>query len=180
MFGLSLIAKEFILITITDKWLASARIMQLLCIWGAFIPINNLFSLLLVSRGRSSIFMFNSIALSVLQLITACISYPYGITTMIYLFVAINILWMFVWYLFARREIPLTLWSILKDIAPYFLLAASLTIAAHYITSGITNLYLSLAIKVVFVASLYALVLWKMQSVIFKECIQFIKKKKIS
>jgi hypothetical protein len=30
------------------------------------------------------------------------------------------------------------------------------------------------------VASLYALVLWKMQSVIFKECIQFIKKKKIS
>ena len=180
MFGLSLIAKEFILITITDKWLASARIMQLLCIWGAFIPVNNLFSLLLVSRGRSSVFMFNSIALSVLQLITACISYPYGITTMIYLFVAINILWMFVWYLFARREIPLTLWSILKDIAPYFLLAASLTIAAHYITLGITSLYLSLAIKVVFVASLYALVLWKMQSVIFNECIQFIKKKKIS
>ena len=173
-------AAVFILIAITDKWLASARIMQLLCIWGAFIPINNLFSLLLVSRGRSSIFMFNSIALSVLQLITACISYPYGITTMIYLFVAINILWLFVWYCFARREIPLTLFSILKDIAPYFLLAASLTIAAHYITSGITNLYLSLAIKVVFVASLYALVLWKMQSVIFKECIQFIKKKKIS
>ena len=180
MFGLSLISREFILIAITDKWLASARIMQLLCIWGAFIPINNLFSLLLVSRGRSSIFMFNSIALSVLQLITACISYPYGITTMIYLFVAINIGWLFVWYCFARREIPLTLFSILKDIAPYFLLAASLTIAAHYITSGITNLYLSLAIKVFFVASLYALVLWKMQSVIFKECIQFIKKKKIS
>ena len=180
MFGLSLISREFILIAITDKWLASARIMQLLCIWGAFIPINNLFSLLLVSRGRSSIFMFNSIALSVLQLITACISYPYGITTMIYLFVAINIGWLFVWYCFARREIPLTLFGILKDIAPYFLLAASLTIAAHYITSGITNLYLSLAIKVFFVASLYALVLWKMQSVIFKECIQFIKKKKIS
>ena len=52
--------------------------------------------------------------------------------------------------------------------------------AAHYITLGITSLYLSLAIKVVFVASLYALVLWKMQSVIFNECIQFIKKKKIS
>ena len=73
---------------------------------------------------------------------------------MIYLFVAINIGWLFVWYCFARREIPLTLFSILKDIAPYFLLAASLTIAAHYITSGITNLYLSLTIKVFFVASI--------------------------
>lgn len=87
---------------------------------------------------------------------------------------------MFVWYCFARREIPLTLFSILKDIAPYFLLAASLTIAAHCITSGITNLYLSLAIKVVFVASLYALVLMENAISHFKECIQFIKKKKIS
>lgn len=44
-------------------------------------------------------------------------------------------------------------------------------------TLGISNLYLSLIIKVVFVASIYALILWKMQSVIFLESIQFIRKK---
>ena len=178
MFGFSIIAKEFIVITITDKWIDSARMMQLLCIWGAFIPINNLFSNLLVSRGRSSVFMFNNIALSILQLITACLSYPYGITTMIYLFVVINILWLFVWSFFAKREIALTLTDVLKDISPYLILAAILTTTVYYLTAGMSNLYLSLIIKVIFVASLYALILWKMQSVIFQECIQFIKKKR--
>ena len=96
---------------------------------------------------------------------------------MIYLFAAINILWMFVWRFFVSREIPLTLFTMLKDIAPYFLLSATLTTTAYYMTLGISNLYLSLIIKIVFVASIYALVLWKMQSVIFLESIQFIRKK---
>ncbi len=96
---------------------------------------------------------------------------------MIYLFAAINILWMFVWRFFVSKEIPLTLFAMLKDIAPYFLLSATLTTTAYYMTLGISNLYLSLIIKVVFVASIYALILWKMQSVIFLESIQFIRKK---
>lgn len=180
MFGLSIVSKEIILITITDKWIESAQIMQLLCIWGAFIPVNDLFSKLVISRGHSSVFMFNTITLSIIQLVTACISYPYGITVMVCLFVSINILWLFVWRYFAGRELPLTLLDMLKDIAPYFLLSVALTATAYYMTLGITNLYLSLAIKVVFVASLYPLVLWKMQSAIFHECLQFIKNKKVS
>ena len=55
-------SEEFILIAITDKWLASAGSCNYFVYGEPFIPINNLFSLLLVSRGRSSIFMFNSIA----------------------------------------------------------------------------------------------------------------------
>ena len=51
MLGLSLVSKELIVITITEKWLPSADILQLLCIWGAFIPVINLFSNLLISRG---------------------------------------------------------------------------------------------------------------------------------
>ena len=41
MLGLALIAPELITITITDKWQASVRILQLLCVWGAVIPINS-------------------------------------------------------------------------------------------------------------------------------------------
>lgn len=178
MFGLSIIAKEFIVITITEKWIDSAKILQLLCIWGAFVPINNLFSNLIVSRGRSSVFMASNISLCLLQIIAVCFSYPYGINTMVYLFIAINILWLFVWCTFAKREIPLTISGTLKDIAPYLILSAVLSIIAFELASGISNIYLSLIIKVVFVASLYAFILWKMHSVIFQECLQFIKKKR--
>ena len=178
MFGLSIISKEFIVIALTDKWIESSKLLQLLCIWGAFVPINHLFSNLMVSRGRSSVFMKSNITLCVLQIITVFFSYPYGINTMIYLFIAINVLWLFVWCTFAKGEIPLTIAGTLKDIFPYLGLAATLCIGALLITSGISNLYLSLIIKVIFVASLYTLILWKMQSVIFRECIQYFKKKR--
>ena len=61
MLGLSLIAPELIILTITDKWLPSAFILQLLCIGGAFIPITNLYSNLVISKGKSDIYMWNTI-----------------------------------------------------------------------------------------------------------------------
>lgn len=79
MLGLSLVSKELIIITITEKWLPSADILQLLCIWGAFIPVINLFSNLLISRGHSSIYMWSTISLSLLQIVAVCAIYPYGL-----------------------------------------------------------------------------------------------------
>lgn len=75
MLGLSLVSKELIIITITEKWLPSADILQLLCIWGAFIPVINLFSNLLISRGHSSIYMWSTISLSLLQIVAVCAIY---------------------------------------------------------------------------------------------------------
>lgn len=63
MFGLALIAHELIVISVTDKWLDSVPILQLLCIWGAFLPILSLYSNLIISKGKSDIYMWNTIAL---------------------------------------------------------------------------------------------------------------------
>lgn len=177
MFGLSLVSKELIVITITEKWLSSAAILQLLCVWGAFIPITSLFSNLVISRGHSSVYMWNTICLSLLQLVAACAMYPFGLEWMLRVFVAIHIVWLFVWLWFVHREIGLTLKHLLKDISPYLLLSALLTVSAHYLTRSIGNLYLSMAVKVVGVAAVYALVLWKLQSVIFRESVQFLLKR---
>ena len=62
MFGLALVAPEFITVLITDKWLPSARLMQLLCIGGAFLPIATLYYNLIIARGKSDIYMWNTIA----------------------------------------------------------------------------------------------------------------------
>lgn len=177
MFGLSLVSKELIVITITEKWLSSAAILQLLCVWGAFIPITSLFSNLVISRGHSSVYMWNTICLSLLQLVAACAMYPFGLEWMLRVFVAIHIGWLFVWLWFVHREIGLTLKHLLKDISPYLLLSALLTVSAHYLTRSIGNLYLSMAVKVVGVAAVYAFVLWKLQSVIFRESVQFLLKR---
>lgn len=121
--------------------------------------------------------MWNTICLSLLQLAAACTMYPFGLEWMLRVFVAIHIGWLFVWLWFVHREIGLTLKHLLKDISPYLLLSALLTVSTHYLTRSITNLYLSMAVKVVGVAAFYALVLWKLQSVIFRESVQFLLKR---
>lgn len=178
MLGLSLVSRELIVITITEKWLPSADILQLLCLWGAFIPVINLFSNLLISRGHSSIYMWSTICLCLLQLTAVCAMYPYGLEWMLRIFVIIHIGWLFVWFHFVQKEIGLRLSDMLKDISPYLLLAAGLVWTTAYTTRSIENIYISIAAKIVMVASLYALILWKLQSVIFRESVEFLLKKK--
>ena len=79
MFGLSFVAPELITITITDKWAESAKILQLLCISGAFIPVINLCSNLLISKGKSNIYMWNTISLVIFQLFIMLLCHTDGI-----------------------------------------------------------------------------------------------------
>ena len=177
MFGLSLTAPELITLAITDKWLPSAHIMQLLCIGGAFLPVSNLFSNLLLSRGHSSVYMWCTIALSTLQLIVASLLYPYGLTRMLMAFVGINICWTFVWLHYVRREVGLTLRVMLKDISPYLLLSTLLTGLAYCLTQDWENVVGRLAGKIAFVGMLYIGILWKLKSVILQEAVGFFRKK---
>ena len=57
MFGLSIVTHELILLTVGEKWTGSIPLMQLLCIGGAFVPLNTLFSSLIISQGKSDIYM---------------------------------------------------------------------------------------------------------------------------
>lgn len=180
MFGLALVSKEFIVILLTEKWLESALILQMLCVAGAFTPISSLFSNLIISRGHSTTYMWCTISLCLLQLGIAVLTAPYGINRMIQVYVLINIGWLFVWHHFIHEEIGLSVSEILKDIFPYLLLASLFTATVYLLTSAISNLYLSFILKVVIVASAYCLSLWLLNSTIFKEAIQFIFKKKIS
>ena len=178
LFGLSIVAPELITLAITSRWAESARILQLLCLWGAFAPIITLFSNLLLSRGRSAVYMWNTIVLSLTQLAAAIVVHPYGLQCMLRVFVAIHVAWLFVWFAFARREIGMKLTHLLRDISPYLLLSAALAVGTVVITRPIDNIYLSLLGKVVIMAGLYALVLHRLDSVIFRESVAFLLRRK--
>lgn len=178
MFGLALIARELIVISVTDKWSGSIPILQLLCIWGAFIPIQSLYSNLIISKGKSNLYMWNTLLLGVLQIMVILLSYPYGIQTMIMASVAINLCWMLVWQYFAWQLIRLSLWNALKDIVPFAGCAAGTIIATYYITRSIENIYLIFAAKLIIAVALYTLLMWCSNSVVFKESLQYLRKKR--
>ena len=177
MFGLSLIAPELITIAITDKWSDSAQILQLLCLSGAFIPLLNLCSNLIISKGKSSIYMWNAIALGLLQLLVMCLIHPYGIRTMIITYVCIQISWLMIWHHFVSREINYRFMHMLKDILPFLCIAAAVMLATHYLTLSIVNIYLLFISKIAIAGILYLLLMWVSGSQTFKESLQYLKKK---
>lgn len=178
MFGLALSARELIVITITDKWLPCVPILQILAVWGAFVPITTLYSNLVISKGRSNVFMWNTVATGVLLLVTMIATHPYGILTMLVWFVSIQIGWLFVWHYFVWKLIRLDLWHALKDVLPFAFIAGATMAATYFLTKGIGNIYLLFGIKIVTAILLYATVLWISKAAIFKESIEFLTHRK--
>ena len=181
MFGLSIITRELILITVGEKWTGSIPLMQLLCIGGAFIPLNTLFSNLIVSQGKSNVYMWNIITQVVLQLAVVLLIVRFGgdIHTMVIAGVCINIGWIFVWQRFAFRFIRLTLRMLLLDLIPFLVIA----LTACGIGWGIAEytggpLPITFLIKVITAAICYFLVMRLAHAEIMQECIGYLFKKK--
>lgn len=179
LFGLAIVARELIVLTVTAKWLPCVPVMQILCVWGAFMPVATLYGNLFNSIGRPNIYMWNTIALGLMQLVCVLLSYPYGLEVMLEVYAGINVAWLFVWHYFARKHIGLSLAGVLKSIMPYIavsLLVMAATVAA---TARIADPLLSLPAKILMAAALYGLLMWRLKSVVFRESIGYLTKGKI-
>ncbi len=168
MLGLGIIAEELIVISITDKWYSSVSIMQILCISGAFVPIANLYQQLIISKGKSRIFMWNIIILGMLLLTGVLLVHSYGIYAMLAMYVSTNILWLLRWHHFVQLEIGLKLRHALADILPYAIIAASVMAVTYYTARPIENIYVRLASKILLAMALYAAAMWASRSVTFE------------
>ena len=179
MWGLALIVPELIPIAITDKWLPCVPILQILCIGGAFIPIITLYTNMIISRGRSDIYMFGTIAIGLIQMLVMWLLHPYGMQHMVVVYVILNSCWLLVWHYFVWCEIKLSLLSALKDLLPFAVITAMVLFATYHLTACIANAYLLMLSKIAVAALLYMGIMWLSGAKIFKESIQFLFKRKV-
>ena len=179
MLGLAFVAPEFIIATVTDKWLESVPFMQIFCLWGLITPINNLCTNAIVSHGKSDVYMYGTIALDVVQLGVIYLTSSLGLYPMMASYIAVNFVWFFVWFYFLHRRIPVVLAQMLwRDMVPY-LGVTLLSIGIAWVAClYIDNLYVRLFAKIGIVAVLYITVLYLMKSVMLKETLQYLSKKK--
>ena len=178
LFGLALVAREFILCTIGWKWIECVPLLQILCISGAFMPVYTLYQNLIISHGRSDINMWLNIGQIALQLGVILAFYQQGITTMVMAYTTFNILWLLMWMIFAKRIIGLRILDTAKDMLPFVLCGGVVMLITYYSTRMIANIYLLLAVRVVIAAALYYGVMRLLNVVILRECLQYIFKKK--
>jgi O-antigen/teichoic acid export membrane protein len=177
LFGLALVANEFILCTIGDEWTGCIPLLQILCISGAFMPLYTLYQNLVISHGRSDVNMWLNIGQIVLQLCVIMLFYRQGMMMMVAAYTIFNILWLAAWQPFARRIIGLRAIDLVRDTLPFLAIAATVMVGTYYLTRPIGNLWLLLLARIAIAAVLYYVVMRLLNVAILRECLQFIRKK---
>ncbi len=177
LLGMGLIAREFIAIVAGPKWAESAILLSMLSIYGAIWPLQTLYSQMTISQGRSNINMWCTICLSILILLGLVVLYPYGLFAMVIYFIALNVLWLFVWQYFAWRLIRLRLWDALRDVLPFLFISAAVMAFTWWATQPIQNTLLLLLSKVLLATLLYTGIMWASRARIMQESINFLRGK---
>lgn len=174
MFGMALVAKELILITVTDKWLASVPILQILCVWGAFSPICELYKNVVISRGNSKIFLYANIIFGIFQLLLLVVMLPYGILWMVFAYVVAYMGWLLSWHYFVNRLIGIKFCDVIKDVVPYLVITFAVLGGSFLATSKLDNIYVNFIMKIIISVFLYIFIMWSMKSVIFRESVNYL------
>jgi len=174
LFGFGMVAREFIVLTISAKWLASAQLVQLLCISGATMPLCTLLSNMLLSKGRSGTYFLITFTLCLVQIATMVLIYPLGIRTMVVAYVMINVAWLFVWHFFVARLTGYRTRHFLQDTLPFALAALAVMAFVYAITATIGTLWLLFVVRFVLAVALYYAVMRIARVQILAECTQFV------
>ena len=177
LLGFGLVAHEFIVLAITDKWAESARLIQMLCVSGAFMPLCTLLSNYIVSRGQSGTYFRATAALGVLSVVLMVAMSPLGIRAMVAAYVALNVAWTLVWQQLVARLSGYRLREFAADVLPFGLAAAATTALTGLITAAIAPLWLLLCTRIVVAAVLYYAVMRVARVAILSECVAFVRGK---
>lgn len=177
MLGLAIVAEPLITVSITDRWLESAKIMQVLCVWGAFVPIQSVYTQMLLSRGMSRQYMTGIILIGLLQVGVALATMRWGLFAMFIAYVIVNICWLGYWQRYAWRVLRLRAWAAICDIFPLFLVTAAIMGITWWVTKPISNDWLLLGARVALGAALYIASMRVFYASMFKESIAYIRKR---
>ena len=155
MFGLALVAHEFIVLTIGEKWQPCVPLLQVLCAGGAFLPLHTLYQNFIISRGRSGIYLRCMALMIVLQTGLSLSLAPLGVMAMVTAFSALNVTFTVCWHIALSRVAPLPMGAAARAVAPFLISAAAAMAATWAMTSWVEGLTARLALRMAIAALLY-------------------------
>lgn len=175
LLGLALVADEFITLMLTDKWSACVPMLRIICVGGAFMPLYTLYQNLIISKGRSDIYMWCTAVHIFLQIGVVIALAKQGIMVMITVYTALNIIYLAVWQLCAHRLIGLHTRHVMLDTVPFLLAAAVVMALTWLVTMPIHGLLPLLVGRIVIAAVVYLVVMRLTGAKILKEAVEQIR-----
>lgn len=180
MLGLALVANEFVIVVLGNKWLDCIPLLQVLCMAGAFIPFYTVYQHLAIGCNRGDLYLWCNVGQIVMQigLILLCYYlFSQSIIVVVTVYSIFMILWLAAWQVAAKHLINLKWSEAFLDIVPFLLITVVVFTITYFATLFIHNNVLLLITKVIFGAALYIIVMKLAKVKIFDECWQFLRKK---
>lgn len=180
MLGLALVANEFVIVVLGNKWLDCIPLLQVLCMAGAFIPFYTVYQHLAIGCNRGDLYLWCNVGQIVLQigLILLCYHlFSQSIIVVVTVYSIFMILWLAAWQVAAKHLINLKWSEAFLDIVPFLLINVVVFTITYFATLFIHNNVLLLITKVILGAALYIIVMKLAKVKIFDECWQFLRKK---
>ena len=132
MIGLAAVAEPLVSFLLTDKWLGTVLLLQILCLDWMLDHLSQINLNLLLIKGRSDLSLRLEIVKKIIATLILIISIPYGIEIMCWGRVLYSVLATYMNSYYTNRLIGLSLKTQLRDIFPSLLLAAGMGIIVYY------------------------------------------------
>lgn len=176
MIGLAAIAEPLISFLLTEKWLGTVILLQILCLDWMFDHLSQINLNLLLVKGRSDLSLRLEIVKKIIATFILIISIPFGIEVMCWGRVVYSVIATYMNSYYTNRLIGLSFKTQMRDIFPSLLLSIGMGVTVYYSISVFSSDLLKIMGGVIIGAIFYVIisVISKMDEL--KELISIIKR----
>ena len=149
MFGLAAVSEPLVRIILTDKWLPSVPLMQLLCFSYTLWPIHTVNLQAISAMGRSDIFLKLEIIKKVVGVIALMVSIPFGITFMVIMKIITSVISTFINSHPNKKLLDYSYMEQWKDIASSFIISLVMFVVVYIMNHMKINIYVLLVMQII-------------------------------
>ena len=133
MIGLAVISRPLVLVLLTEKWAGAVPYMELLCIASLLGPFQWLNMNVMMSMGRSDLYLKIGILQKILVIISIAVTYRYGIITMIYGSIVVLVVSYYIINYYIDILVDYSIFEQMQQILPYLIGAVLMGIIVYFI-----------------------------------------------
>jgi O-antigen/teichoic acid export membrane protein len=152
---LAAISEAMIHVVLTNKWLPSVPILQILCIIGAFYPLHAINLDIIKVKGRSDLFLKLEIVKQILNITMIVICYRWGIMGLVWGSVVLNFICYYLNAVFSKTLIDYSFFNQLQDLFIFVLMSLATLITLIGLNLIITHPYIYVVVAPVIGLALY-------------------------
>lgn len=176
MVGLACVARPFVQVVFTDKWLPMVPYLQIMCFVYAFYPIHTANLTAIQAVGRSDLFLILEIIKKVIGITSLLISMWFGVFWIAATSILTTITSSFINAFPNKKLLNYSYFEQIKDLLPSFGLSALMGVPVYLMNYLSLNIYLLLGLQILLGVSIYvaASMVFKMES--FRFIVAYAKK----